>query len=120
MFRLLTRLSGVAALAFFAVLAFAQNNNGRISETVTDSTGSVIAGAKVTITNASTTVSQGATTNSSGYYVAPDLAVGMFNVTVEARGFKKAEKKGYDLPDRASLTADFKLEVGAMTDSVTV
>src|SRR5436853_7218688 len=118
MFRLLARLSGVAPLVFFAVLALAQNNNGRISGTVTDSTGSVIAGAKVTVTNASTNVSQGATTNSSGFYVVPDLAVAIFNVTVEAPGFKKAEKKGYDLPDRASITADFKLEVGPITDTL--
>src|SRR5438105_14981122 len=120
MFRLLTRLSGVAALALFAVLSFAQNNNGRISGTVTDSTGSVIAGAKVTVTNSSTNVSQTATTNSSGFYVVPDLGVGTFSVTLEAPGFKKAEKKGYDLPDRASITADVKLDVGAITDTITV
>src|SRR5437899_1376303 len=120
MHRSLTRLCGIAALALFAVLAFSQNNNGRISGTVNDSTGSVVAGAKVTVTNTSTNVAQSATTNASGFYVVPDLGVGSFNVTVEAPGFKKMEKKGFDLGDRAALTADFKLEVGAVTDSITI
>src|SRR5215471_11842641 len=121
MLRLLARLPGIAALMLLiAGLTFAQDNNGRISGTVTDSTGSVIAGAKVSVINQNTNVSQSVTTNASGFYVVPDLAVGAFTVTVEATGFKKVEKKGYDLGDRAALTADFKLEVGATTDTITV
>src|SRR4051794_3984445 len=119
MFRLPTRLCGVAALSLLsAVLAFAQNNNGRISGTVTDSTGSVVAGAKISVVNQATNTTQTGTTNSSGFYVVPDLAVGQFNVTAEAPGFKKVEKKGFDLVDRGALTADFKLEVGAVTDTI--
>jgi len=121
MLRLLARLPGIAALMLLiAGLTFAQDNNGRISGTVTDSTGSVIAGAKVSVINQNTNISQSVTTNASGFYVVPDLAVGTFTVTAEATGFKKVEKKGYDLGDRAALTADFKLEVGATTDTITV
>src|SRR5262245_52439022 len=105
MFRPAARLLAAGALLWFTgFLGFAQDNNGRISGTVTDSTGSVIAGAKVTVTNQNTSVSQSVTTNANGFYVVPDLAVGTFNVTVEAAGFKKTEKKGYDLGDRAALT----------------
>src|SRR5437016_4591904 len=101
-------------------VVFAQNNNGRISGTVTDATGSVIAGANVSVVNTETKITQKVTTDAAGFYVAPDLPVGTFSVTVEAPGFKKAEKTGYSLNDRGSITADFKLAVGAITDSITV
>jgi hypothetical protein len=100
--------------------AFGQANNGRISGTVTDASAAAIAGASVAVTNQATNVTNRATTNNAGYYVVPDLPVGAFSVTVEAPGFRRAEKKGMDLVDRGSLTADFKLEVGAVTDSITV
>src|SRR5690242_1612693 len=120
MFRPCSRKRGVATFAFFAALGFGQNNNGRISGTVTDTSGSVVAGAKVSVINQATNVTQNATTNGSGYYVVPDLPAGTFTVASEAPGFKKLEKKGNDLVDRGSLTVDFKLEVGAVSDTVTV
>src|SRR5262249_5100602 len=54
------------------------------------------------------------------FYVAPDLAVGTYTVLAEASGFKKVEKTGYSLNDRGSVTVDIKLEVGAITDTITV
>jgi hypothetical protein len=117
----LTRTSLVAGLSLLSLgTLIAQNNNGRISGTVTDSSGSVIAGATVTIVNQATKVTQKVTTESNGYYVVPDLQVGTYDVIAEAAGFRKTEKKGYDLVDAGRLTADFKLEVGAVTDSITV
>jgi hypothetical protein len=64
-----SRLSGVAAFALFSVLAFAQNNNGRISGTITDSTGSVVAGAKIAVTNQGTGIVSNATSSANGFYV---------------------------------------------------
>ena len=103
-----------------ASAVFAQNNNGRISGTVTDATGSVIAGASVSVVNRDTKVTQKVSTDAAGFYVVPDLPVGTYSVIAEAAGFKKAEKAGYSLNDRGTITADLKLEVGAITDSVTV
>src|SRR6478672_3514787 len=103
-----------------AGVAFAQNNNGRISGTVTDVTGSVIAGASVSVVNVDTKIFQKVSTDSAGFYVAPDLAVGNYSVTAEAKGFKKVEKTGYSLNDRGTLTVDFKLDVGSITDTITV
>jgi hypothetical protein len=120
MFRHRRALIGVALCFLLSTLAVAQDNNGRISGIVTDSTGAAVAGAKVNVTNQDTNRGQTATTNNTGFYVVPDLSVGMFNVTVEAPGFKKVEKKGFDLVDRGTLTVDFKLEVGAITDSITI
>jgi hypothetical protein len=104
----------------FVGAAFAQNNNGRISGTVTDSSGSVIAGANVLVVNTDTKITQKVSTDAAGFYVAPDLAVGNYSVTAESKGFKKSEKTGYSLNDRGVLTVDFKLEVGSITDTITV
>jgi hypothetical protein len=103
-----------------ACIVFAQNNNGRISGTVTDSSGAVIAGVSVSVVNQDTRITQKVATDSAGFYVAPDLAVGTYTVIAEASGFKKVEKTGYSLNDRGSVTIDIKLEVGAITDTITV
>ena len=77
---------------FFALmggLAQAQDIRGMISGTVTDSQGANVVGAAVVVTNTDTNVSTPLTTNSSGFYEAPLLSPGPYQVTVEARGFKK-------------------------------
>ncbi len=98
----------------------AQNNSGRISGSVTDNSGAVIPGTPVVITNDSTRVSVKTTTDRAGFYVATNLAVGLYNVAVEATGFRKAEKTGYDLVDAGHITADFRLEIGSVSDAVLV
>src|SRR5262249_36447691 len=55
-----------------------------------------------------------------GFYVVPDLPVGNYSVIAEAKGFKKVEKTGYSLNDRGTITVDLKLEIGAITDTITV
>jgi hypothetical protein len=99
---------------------FAQNNSGRISGAVTDSSGAVIPGAAVLITNEATRLSTKAVTDRAGFYVAADLPVGSYDVTITAPGFKKTEKAGYDLVDEGHVTADFRLQIGVLTDSVVI
>src|SRR5258705_11304978 len=107
--------------ALFAVTAaFGQANLGRISGTVTDASGGAIGGAKVTIINTGTGLKRNFTTESSGFYLVPNLPVGIYNVDVESSGFRKAEKTGLDLPDDGRLTADFNLQIGTLTESVEV
>ena len=113
-------LSRVTLCLLFAGVVFAQNNNGRISGTVTDATGASVAGASISVVNADTKIVQRATTDNAGFYVVPDLPVGNYSVTAEAKGFKKTEKTGYSLNDRGTITADLKLEIGAITDTITV
>jgi hypothetical protein len=97
-----------------------QTANGRISGVVSDNSGAVVPGAKVTITNTSTELKWKAITDKSGYYMVTSLPVGTYNVEVEASGFRKSEQTGYDLPDVGRVTADFKLQVGTMSETVTV
>jgi len=113
----------IAALSTTLLLlpaAFAQENTGRMSGTVTDSSGSVVPGAKVVITNEATQIAWKADTNQEGFYVLPNLPVGVFTVEVEAAGFRKTILKGNDVPSAGKVTVDVTLQVGPTNDSVTV
>src|SRR5206468_9165380 len=66
---------------------------GSFSGTVSDNSGAVVAGAKITIISQATNISREATTDDSGHYLVPLLAVGDYTVRVEAPGFKNAEAK---------------------------
>lgn len=111
---------GSAQLSPLAGVARGQTIFGRISGTVTDSTGSVIVGARVTITNESTKSPRSAATDDRGFYVATNLPVGDYTITVERDGFKRATVTGYTLVADGRLTVDFTLEAGAVTESITV
>src|SRR5690242_18895044 len=97
--RKIMRLRTLVLSLFALAAASAQINAGRISGTVTDATGSAVAGARVTITQDSTKQKWNVTTDSAGFYVVTSVPVGAYAVQVEANGFRPAEKTGYDLPD---------------------
>src|ERR1700734_1681364 len=63
---------------------------GSISGTVTDSTGSAVPNAKVTVTAPATGASRSATTNETGEYIVPLLGVAIYTVQVELQGFQTA------------------------------
>lgn len=97
-----------------------QTLTGRISGTVTDFSGAVLPGVKVTVTNDETKLERTVETDANGFYVATNLPVGNYSVTVERQGFKKAGKTGYSLVTDGRLTIDFVLEAGAVTETVEV
>ena len=101
--------------------ALAQDVVGRISGTVTDSQGSVVSGAKVTITDEATGVSRPPlTTSGSGLFVADSLPVSTYRVTVELGGFKKTSVAGNSLTAGGRLTVNVTLEPGTVTETVSV
>src|SRR5262245_13362100 len=104
----------------FSSGAPAQTITGRISGTITDASGAAVPGVTVKITNEATQQSRSATTESNGFYVATNLPVGAYSLTIEHRGFKKATKTGYNLVADGRLTVDFALEAGAVTESVEI
>ncbi|MDE3186656.1 MAG: TonB-dependent receptor [Acidobacteriota bacterium] len=108
------------ALFVFAPLMFAQGGgNVAISGTVTDSTGAVLAGAKVTVTQKSTSVSRTVTTNDSGQFNIPSLPPATYTVSVEAPGFKQYLQDVVLLADQIH-NMDVPLEVGETSQRVTV
>src|SRR4249919_3413796 len=74
--------------------AFAQSERGTITGSVTDASGAVIPGAKVSVTATATNSTQDYTSNESGDYTASSLAVGQYDIRVEKGGFRPAELKG--------------------------
>src|SRR5690348_6450634 len=106
------------ALLFASLQAFAQE--ATIVGTVTDQSGAVVANAKVTATNTETGVARTATTNEAGQYVLPGVHIGHYDVKAEAPGLKIAEQKGLVLQVGDRTRADFAMQVGAATESVTV
>ena len=93
---------------------------GSVSGTVTDSTGAVVPGATVTITNVALSTQYKATTNSVGYYSFPELPVGHYDLKFEAAGFATQEKKNLALDTDASLRIDASFTVASTTETMTV
>ncbi|MEO7653448.1 MAG: carboxypeptidase regulatory-like domain-containing protein, partial [Bryobacteraceae bacterium] len=87
---------------------------------VTDPSGGVIPAASVTVTNSGTGVKWEATTTEEGYYVIPLLPPGSYSVTVRKEGFRAVTRSGLILDTGFKRTADIELQVGSVTESVSV
>ena len=111
---------GAVSLLLSAAFIVAQETRGNISGTVADPQGGVIAGASVTVTSLDTRVTTSVKTNTAGYYLASLLIPGRYEVTVEAAGFKRSVRSGLILGVGQQMDLDIKLEVGAVSESVTV
>ena len=105
---------------YLAGLSNAQSVRGTILGTVTDATGAVVRGAKVTATQTATGLTRTEMTNDAGEYAIPQLPVGNYTVAVEEAGFKKTDKTGIELRVDDRLRIDIALAVGQVTDTVAV
>ena len=113
-------IGALIAIAALSICAFGQNS-GSFTGTVKDSEGGVIPGSAVTVLEQATGLRQATTTNAEGNFVFPQLPAGTYTITAEAKGFKKSESKDIVLSvaTRVSL-GDLVLEVGSITDTITV
>ena len=110
----------VLAVVTMSGFLSAQTYQGRILGSVTDSSGAVVGGAKVTIKNTATGISRTLTANEAGDYNAPNLEPGPYLVTAEAPSFKRAQRTGLQLEVAKDIRVDIKLEPGAVNETVTV
>jgi hypothetical protein len=109
------------SLVFAGALALAQQDVGSISGTVTDGSGASVPGASISITSADRNVLvRTVASDRDGNYSAPLIPVGPYTVRVEAKGFKAAVKQDVLVNVADSLTISFKMEVGNVTETVTV
>ncbi|MBI4874203.1 MAG: carboxypeptidase regulatory-like domain-containing protein, partial [Acidobacteria bacterium] len=108
-----------ALLICFGML-FAQGERGTFNGTVTDGTGAVIPGVSVVAVNTATGVETKVSTTSAGVYRMPYLLPGSYRLTVSATGFKTSLRENVILAVAQTLTVDFSLEIGAITDRITV
>jgi hypothetical protein len=113
-------LKAICLSALFTTLAVCQDATGRVAGTVTDPSGAVISGAKVTVTNAATDVSRETTTGTDGAYQVLQVPIGDYRVAAEAPGFRRTVTSDSPLRINETLHIDVKLEVGATTETIQV
>ena len=111
-------LAACVLLIAFAGLAFCQE--ATIVGTVTDPSGAVVPGAKVTAINTDKNQTTDVTSNDAGQFAFPTLGIGHYNVKAEVSGFKAFEQNGINLEVGDHTRVDVKLEVGNTKESVTV
>ena len=98
----------------------AQVTTAVLSGTALDSTGAVVAGAKIQATNVGTGISQVATTDGQGRYTLQEMPVGTYNVSAQKTGFQKMVQTGIVLTVGAHPVLDFALKVGRTEEVVEV
>ncbi len=98
----------------------AQTTSTSIVGTVVDASGAVLPGAKVTATNTRTGQKREDVSSSTGDFSFPLLDVGVYDVTVDAQGFKQEIRRGVLLQINDKLRVDFALQVGATTEKVEI
>src|SRR6266487_3615443 len=98
----------------------AQAVTGTILGTVRDSSGGALPGATVTLLNQDTGYTRTFTSDSSGEYTAPLMPTGNYTVTCEISGFKKQSLANVRLGVDQKVRADLKLDIGQMSEAVTI
>jgi hypothetical protein len=108
------------SLIFFICPLLYGQATGSLSGTVSDKTGSVITGAKVTVTSQATGVSRESKTDGTGHYLIPLLPVAVYTIRVEAQGFQAGEQKDVKLQVDEHREVDFTMAPGSVTEKVEV
>lgn len=111
-------------LILLCVLAFSATANaqgfGKIVGTVTDTNGAAIANAKITANEVGKGWSRTANADSSGYYVLDSLRPAQYKMRVEVTGFRTFDQKALTLLADQTLTLNVSMQVGTVTESVSV
>jgi len=118
--RFLLSVVAFALLLGSALPVAAQDYRGKVQGSVSDVNTAAIPGARVVLRNDDTGVEVVRQTDSDGHYQFDFVDPGTYTVTVELAGFKKAEQKNVLVRQNGDVTADVTLEVGGVTDVVTV
>ncbi len=112
--------SALITLALVGVSAHAQLTTGQLSGTVKDSSGAPVPNVKVLVTSQNTGVDREASSGPEGYYAILDLPPGTYDVHIAHPGFKAFKQSGLHLASGDRLGVNARLEVGEVTDTVTV
>ncbi|MFN2531011.1 MAG: carboxypeptidase regulatory-like domain-containing protein [Pyrinomonadaceae bacterium] len=120
MARLTNLLISTLVLLTLTTTIVAQTGTSRITGRVVDAKQASVPGAAVTVTNEATGVTQTQTTTEAGVYSFDSLPVGDYTVSIELTGFKKFQKTGNHVEVNTPLTVDAALEVGQVSEVVTV
>lgn len=114
---------GFWALLFCMTAMFAWSQGlttGSIQGNITDTTGAVVPGATITVTNIATNASQTLTSHPDGSFVVQDLPIGHYTVKVEKNGFSTALRNGVEVTVGQMIAVNVQLTVGQASQTVTV
>lgn len=100
--------------------AFAQSTTGSIDGVIVDSTGAVLPGVSVTLTNQATGATRDTVTDAEGAFHAPVLPVGSYTVHAQLTGFQPVERRDVTLTIGQTLTLRVEMAVSTLTESVDV
>ena len=100
--------------------AYAQISGATLSGTVTDQSGGVVPQATISIKNVATGIMRSNTTSAAGFYSAPNLLPGIYEVKAEAQGFTSKIQTGVNLTVGEQQVLNFTLQVGQMSQTVEV
>src|SRR5262245_43873738 len=110
----------VAVIFAGATSVAAQTPDGRISGVVTDSTGAVVPGAEIEVTSEDTGERITVLSDEQGRYIVPRVSPGRWRVTAKLTGFRTYQRTGVTVGTSEHLAIDVRLEVGQVSDTVTV
>jgi hypothetical protein len=118
---MILRTTAFLITSLFCANLFAQNtSSSQISGTVRDATGSVIATAQVTVTQADTGLTRTAPSGTDGVYLLPSLPVGPYKLEVKKEGFNTYNQSGIVLQVGSSPTIDVTMQIGAVSQEINV
>jgi len=100
--------------------AHAQISGATLSGTVTDQSGGVVPQATISIKNVATGITRSNATSAAGFYSAPNLLPGIYEVKAEAQGFTSKIQTGVNLTVAEQQVLNFALQVGQMSQTVEV
>ncbi|MGH9841790.1 MAG: carboxypeptidase-like regulatory domain-containing protein, partial [Blastocatellia bacterium] len=110
----------LCCLITITATAFAQTFQGSLRGAVRDAGGQVVAGATLTLTNPATSIARTTVANDAGEYAFERIDPGRYVLTVTRDGFKKLERQNVTIETQQQLSLDLQLEVGNVSESVTV
>lgn len=108
-----------ASLIMFPAL-FGQESRGTLTGVITDSAGAVVPAVTVTAVNRETNAVFSSQTSDAGLYTLPLLPLGHYLVTAAHEGFRRSERKDLEIRAGDRLLLDMQLEIGAVSESVSV
>ena len=110
----------LAGVGVTGVMLAQTAGSGTLVGTVSDTSGAVVAGARIGVVNVETAFRSETVTSAEGAYYVPYLAPASYRLTIEAAGFKRYVRDGIQIRTGEVPRVDVQLEVGAVTESVQV
>ncbi len=110
----------LAVLLYTNEAASSQAVTGTLLGTVTDASGATVPGARVSINEQRTGVGRTTETTTSGYYAFPDLAPGIYTVSIQQTGFKRGVRQDVEVLVNTTVRIDMQLQTGDVSESIEV